>query len=74
MLYLHKLLPLLLSPIVVVILLAAWGTLRKRRGPVLLALLLLYLASMPMLSKQLIRLVEDGAVRQAAASQPLIFQ
>ncbi len=70
MLYLHKLLPLLLSPIVVVILLAAWGTLRKRRGPVLLALLLLYLASMPMLSKQLIRLVEDGAVRQAAASQP----
>ncbi len=70
MLYLHKLLPLLLSPVVVVILLATWGALRKRRGPVLLAVLLLYLASMPMLSKQLIRQVEDGAVRQSAASQP----
>lgn len=70
MLYLHKLLPLLLSPIVVVILLAAWGAWRKRRGPVLLALLLLYLASMPIVAKSLVRLAEDSAVRQPASSQP----
>ncbi|WP_298395570.1 YdcF family protein [uncultured Azonexus sp.] len=70
MLYLHKLLPLLLSPIVVVILLAAWGALRKRRGPVLLALMLLYLASMPLLAKYLVSLSEAGAVRLSAESQP----
>jgi uncharacterized SAM-binding protein YcdF (DUF218 family) len=72
MLYLHKLLPLLLSPIVVVILLAAWGAWRKRRGPVLLALLLLYLASMPIVAKSLVRLSEQAAVRLTAASQPRV--
>jgi uncharacterized SAM-binding protein YcdF (DUF218 family) len=70
MLYLHKLLPLLFSPIVVVILLAAWGAWRKRRGPVLLALLLLYLASMPIIAKSLVRLSEEGGVRLPASSQP----
>lgn len=72
MLYLHKLLPLLLSPIVVVILLAAWGAWRKRRGPMLLALLLLYLASMPIVAKSLVRLSEQDAVRLTAASQPRV--
>jgi len=70
MLYLHKLLPLLFSPIVLVILLAAWGAWRKRRGAVLLALLLLYLASMPIVAKSLMRLSEEGAVRLPASSQP----
>lgn len=70
MLYLHKLLPLLLSPIVVVILLAAWGALRQRRGSVLLALLLLYLGSMPLVAKNLVSLSEAGAVRLSAESQP----
>jgi len=70
MLYLHKLLPLLFSPIVLVILLAAWGAWRKRRGPVVLALLLLYGASMPIVAKSLMRLSEEGAVRLPAISQP----
>lgn len=70
MLYLHKLLPLLLSPIVAAILLVLYGALRQRRQPALLAAVLLYLGSMPLASDQLLRLVEDGRVRQDPNALP----
>ena len=63
MIYLHKLLPLLLSPIVFLLLLMVWAAIRRSRPAALLAVLLLYAASMPMLSDRLFRSLEQHQVR-----------
>ena len=64
MIYLHKLLPLLLSPIVIVLLCILYGTYRNRKAFVLLGLTILYLASTPIISERLFLLIENQAPRQ----------
>lgn len=63
MIYLHRLLPLVLSPIALILLLMAWATYRRSRIAALLAIMLLYGASVPLLSDPLFRAVEQRQLR-----------
>lgn len=63
MIYLHRLLPLALSPIALILLLMAWAAFRRSRVPALLAIVLLYAASVPVLSDPLFRAVEQQQLR-----------
>src|SRR5512133_448802 len=63
MIYLHRLLPLALSPIALILLLMAWAAFRRSRVPALLAIVLLYAASVPVLSDSLFRAVEQQQLR-----------
>jgi hypothetical protein len=70
MIYLHKLLPLLVSPLALVMLLMLWGVLRRSRGPMIAALAVLWIFSTPVVSNALWRAVEGHTVRTHAASLP----
>lgn len=63
MIYLHRLLPLALSPIALILLLMAWAAYRRSRVASLLAIVLLYAASVPVLSDPLFRAVEQHQLR-----------
>lgn len=61
MIYLHKLLPLLVSPIVLVLSCILYGVFRNKRAFIFTGLSLLYLASTPLVSDRLFLLVENPA-------------
>jgi uncharacterized SAM-binding protein YcdF (DUF218 family) len=61
--YLHKILPLLVSPLMVISLLVLWAAISRRRGPGLCALVLLWALSLPIVSGPLIGLAEHGQQR-----------
>ncbi len=63
MIYLHRLLPLALSPIALIMLLMAWAAYRRSRIAASLAIALLYAASVPVLSDPLFRAVEQQQLR-----------
>lgn len=63
MIYLHKLLPLALSPIILILFLMAWAALRRSRIAALLAVGLIYAASVPVLADPLFRAVEQRQLR-----------
>ncbi|MFZ3082711.1 YdcF family protein [Rhodoferax ferrireducens] len=63
MIYLHRLLPLALSPIALILLLMACAAYRRSRVAALLAIVLLYAASVPVLSDPLFRAVEQQQLR-----------
>ena len=58
MIYINKILPIIFSPLGLIIVLLLFGILRKKILPSLLALLLLTLLSLPFVSNQLINLLE----------------
>jgi uncharacterized SAM-binding protein YcdF (DUF218 family) len=68
--YLHKLLPLLLSPIVVVLALVLVGAWRRSRSILVAAALLLWTLSTPVIADALLRAVEGHRVRLDAATRP----
>ena len=70
MIYLHKLLPLLLSPIVVVLALVLVGAWRRSRAVLLVAALLLWTLSTPVIANALFRMVEGDRVRLTASEMP----
>ena len=70
MIYLHKLLPLLLSPIVVVLALVLVGAWRRNRFVLLTAALLLWTLSTPVIADALFRLVEGERVRLTSSQIP----
>ena len=70
MIYLHKLLPLLLSPIVVVLALVLVGAWRRSRAILVAAALLLWTLSTPVIADALLRAVEGHRVRLEAATMP----
>lgn len=70
MIYLHKLLPLLLSPIVVVLALVLVGAWRRSRAVLVAAALLLWTLSTPVIADALLRAVEGHRVRLQAATMP----
>ena len=70
MIYLHKLLPLLLSPIVVVLALVLVGAWRRSRAVLVGAALLLWTLSTPVIADALLRAVEGHRVRLEAATMP----
>ena len=70
MIYLHKLGPLLLSPLFLAIALVIVGALAGRRSICAAAACLLYVLSTPLASDYLIRAAENHAVRQTPDSVP----
>ena len=60
MIYINKILPIIFSPLGLIIILLLFGILRKKILPSLLALLLLTLLSLPFVSNQLINLLEKN--------------
>ena len=68
MIYLHKILPLFLMPIMVVILLIVIGLYKKRNSFIYLAIALLYTLSTPIFSDAFFKLVEGDQSRKSIAS------
>ena len=68
MIYLHKLLPLFLMPIMVVILLIVIGLYKKRNSFIYLAIALLYTLSTPIFSDAFFKLVESDQHRKCITS------
>jgi len=68
--YLHKLLPLLLSPLVVVLALVLLGAWRRSRVLLFTAALLLWTLSTPVIANALFRMVEGERVRLTASEMP----
>ena len=64
MIYLHKILPLFLMPIMVVILLIVIGLCKKRHSLIYLAITLLYIISTPIFSNTLFKLIEYNQYRK----------
>lgn len=63
MIYLHKLLPLLISPIVLVMLVMTYAAIKKSRKAIIFAILLLYISSIPIVGERLFRSLEKNQVR-----------
>ena len=70
MIYLHKILPLLISPIVVVLALMLVGLFKKRFVFIAIAAVLLYVGSMPIVSDALFRQVESNEVKLTPQDAP----
>jgi len=65
---LNKLLPLLLSPLFLLVVLASIALVLRRRGLAVLALAILWLCSLPVVADSIWRAIEQHAVRPAIAS------
>ena len=63
MIYLNKLLPYLVYPITIIILLLIWAAISKKRLPILLALVILIVTSLPIVSHQMVAYL-DGQERK----------
>jgi uncharacterized SAM-binding protein YcdF (DUF218 family) len=72
MIYLHKILPFFLSPIFIVLALAAIGVITRRRRWVVGAMGLLYVASMPLVAESLFSRVEQSAERVPPSEVPVV--
>ncbi len=70
MIYLHKILPLLLLPLAWVSYLCLASLITKRKTPLVLALIILWLSSIPYTSDALMRWVEQGATKTPASELP----
>jgi uncharacterized SAM-binding protein YcdF (DUF218 family) len=70
MIYLHKALPVLLSPIFIVLVLLGIGVVCRRRAWVLSGMCLLYVASTPLVSDALFRKIEQRVARLTPADAP----
>lgn len=70
MIYLHKILPLLISPIVVVLALMLVGLFKKRFVFIAIAAVLLYVGSMPIVSDALFRQIESNEVKLTPQDAP----
>jgi len=70
MIYLHKILPVFLSPIFVVLALSVIGLVTRRRAFVIASVCLLYLASMPIVSESLFKRVEQTSERSLPSEVP----
>ncbi len=70
MIYLHKLVPLLLSPIVIVCALVVYGAIRRNPKVALIGIAVLYLFSTPVVSNQFIRFAENLAVKANPETVP----
>ena len=60
MIYINKILPIIVSPLGLVIILLFFGVFRKRMLPSMIALILLIILSLPIVSRQLIKFLEQG--------------
>lgn len=70
MIYLHKILPVFLSPLVLVLALLAVAVWTRRRAWIIVAMVLLYLMSTPLISEALFQRVEEKAHRLSPSDVP----
>jgi uncharacterized SAM-binding protein YcdF (DUF218 family) len=70
LIYLHKILPLLVSPIVLVLALMLVGVFKKRFVYVVTAAVLLYVGSMPIVSEALFRQIESNELKLTPQDAP----
>ena len=70
MIYLHKVLPLIISPIVLILALLLIGLYKNNKKLVGGGIVLLYLASMPIVGAELLRLIETNSVRLEPSDMP----
>jgi uncharacterized SAM-binding protein YcdF (DUF218 family) len=59
MIYINKILPIIVSPLGLIIILLLFGIFRKKIWPLLIALMLLIILSLPIVSRQLIKFLEQ---------------
>jgi hypothetical protein len=62
MIYLNKLLPYLVYPITIIILLLIWAAISKKRLPIILALVIVIVTSLPIVSHRMVAYL-DGQER-----------
>ena len=72
MIYLHKILPLLVSPIVLILILLLLGVTYKRRSLIITAILMLYLASTPVVASFLLGWVETKQIKLSPDDAPQV--
>ena len=60
MIFINKILPIIVSPLGLIIILLLFGIFRKKMWPLLIALILLIILSLPIVSRQLIKFLEQG--------------
>ena len=72
MIYLHKILPVFLSPLFVLGLCVMWAVWRRQRWLAVLAILGLWTLATPFVSDRLMRAVEGHSVRLSASSMPQV--
>ncbi len=70
LIYLHKILPLLVSPLVIVLALIVLGLVKKRFAYVVAAAVLLCVGSMPLVSETLFRQIESDEVKLTPQDAP----
>lgn len=70
MIYLHKVLPLIISPIVLILALLLIGLYKNNKKLIAGGIVLLYLASMPIVGAELLRLIETKSVRLEPSDMP----
>jgi hypothetical protein len=68
MIYLHKILPLIVSPMFLVVVLITWGMVFKSRIASMLAVSILILCSIPIFSNKLITYLENEYILSDASS------
>ena len=70
MIYLHKVLPLIISPLVLILALLIIGLYKNNKKLILSGIVLLYVVSMPVVGGALLRLVETKSIRLAPDDMP----
>jgi uncharacterized SAM-binding protein YcdF (DUF218 family) len=72
LIYLHKILPLFLSPLFLILVMMGVGIITRKRLWVVAAALLLYVASIPLTSMALMRLLEGPPAKLATEDAPIV--
>jgi len=70
MIYLHKVLPLIISPLVVILALLIIGLYKNNKKLITGGIVLLYIVSMPILGGELLRMAEVNSVRLEPGDMP----
>lgn len=65
MIYLHKILPYLAYPITFIIIFLIWGSISRKRMPILAALILLLVTSSPIISTGMVQYLERAELRKS---------
>lgn len=68
--YLHKILPLMISPLAIIMMLIIIAAVMRRRLPCIVALIILYVTSAPIIAQPFFRWVEGGQLRANAQTIP----
>ena len=74
MIYLHKILPLIVSPMFLVVVLITWGMVFRSRIASMLAVSILIICSLPIFSNKLITYLENGYTLSDASSAEIMAE